>query len=156
MRAVAAMAAVLGVAAISQRTIAAPRAGESPHAYCARVGTDDTLRTPPRSLTPAIRRLFNLKGPNAPKTSYYRCAAGRLLVCWVGANLPCGKANTSRTLPGAAQWCRTHPNSDFIPMYVTGHDTIYSWRCIGDAAHAGALIGKLDGRGFFAEYWKKL
>lgn len=148
--------ALVGTMVGSRVGVAAPAARESPRAYCTRVGTDDTLRRPPRSLQGAIHRLFNVNGSDGRATSYYRCASGAVLLCNVGANLPCGKANTSRTLPAATQWCQTHPNSDFIPMYVTGHDTVYSWRCIGDAAHAGALIGKLDAHGFFAAYWKPL
>lgn len=134
--------------------IAAPAAHENARAYCARVGTDDALREPPRSLAPAIKRLFNIPGPHALKATYYRCDGGQVKVCWVGANLPCGKADGSKDLPAAAQWCQTHANSDFIPLYVTGHDSLYSWRCVGGKAVAGAPVGKLDDRGFFAEYWK--
>jgi hypothetical protein len=78
------------------------------------------------------------------------------MVCVVGANLPCGKANTSTALPAAEEWCRTNANAEFIPMYVTGHDTIYSWRCIGSAATTTGQTAKLDSRGFFADYWRKL
>lgn len=152
----AAIGAALGIAVLSHSTIAAPAAGESPRAYCARIGDDDTLRTPPPSLAPAMRRLFNIREPDALKSSYYRCAAGDVLVCWVGANLPCGKGDTSKELPAAAQWCKTHANSDFIPMYVTGHDTLYSWRCSSGEAKVGAPVGKLDARGFFAQYWKNV
>lgn len=95
---------------------------------------------------PAIGRLFDVNGPYVLKSNYYRCAGGAVLVCWVGAKLLYGKANTSKTLP-AAQWCATHANSDFIPMYVTGHDTLYSRRGAGGKAAAGAPVGKLDARG---------
>lgn len=149
-------ALLLGVATASQAGADAPGPGQSPQAYCAHAGTDDTLRRPPRALGPAIARLFDIKGSYALATTYYRCAGGAVLVCNVGANLPCGKANTEKTLPAATEWCDTHPNSDFIPMAVTGHDTLYTWRCIGHAAHAGAAVGKLDARGFFQQYWKKL
>jgi hypothetical protein len=154
--ALAAITSLLSLMTALQFGVAAPAPGQSPRAYCARVGNDDTLRRPPRSLGSAIHRLFDIRGSDALATTYYRCAGGSVLVCNVGANLPCGKANTAKTLPAATQWCDTHPNSDFIPMVVTGHDTLYSWRCIGHAAHAGAAVGKLDARGFFQEYWKKL
>jgi len=150
------IAVLLGVATAPQAGAAAPHAGQNPRAYCTRVGNDDTLRRPPRALGPAIARLFDIKGSYALATTYYRCAGGAVMLCNVGANLPCGKADTATTLPAATQWCDTHPNSDFIPMAVTGHDTPYSWRCIGHAAHAGAEVGKLDARGFFQQYWKKL
>ena len=152
----AAVALLLGVMAAPRFGVAAPGPGQNARAYCALAGNDDTLRRPPRALGAAIQRLFDIKGSYALATTYYRCAGGAVLLCNVGANLPCGKANTAKTLPAATQWCDTHPNSDFIPMVVTGHDTLYSWRCIGRAAHAGAMVGKLDARGFFAEYWKKL
>lgn len=135
---------------------AAPETHEAPDHYCARVGTDDTLRTPPASLGPTINRLFRISGRYALETSSYRCASGNVLICTVGANLPCGKANTSRTLPDVSQWCATHENADIIPMAVTGHDTLYEWRCAGRAATAGKPVGALDARGFFAEYWKRL
>ena len=147
------LVASLGVALAPRPSVAAPAKGESPRAYCARVGNDDALRTAPASLTPAIKRLFDLKG-NLATDAYYRCAEGRVLACWVGANIPCGKANTAKTMPAATEWCATHPDSDFIPMVVTGHDTPYSWRCVGHAAQAGAPMGKLDARGFFDENWK--
>ncbi len=51
------------------------------------------------------------------------------MACTVGANLNCGKADTRRDLPGATAWCRENPDSDFIPMFATGHETIYDWRC---------------------------
>ncbi|MGH6671829.1 MAG: hypothetical protein ACRECV_07630 [Xanthobacteraceae bacterium] len=155
-RAGAAMAAQFGAVAIVCSAVAAPAAHESPRAYCARAGTDDALRSPLASLGPAIHRLFNISGRYALTTTYYRCAKGDVLVCWVGANLPCGKANISKHLPAASQWCESHANSDFIPMYVTGHDTLYSWRCASRNAQAGAPVGKIGARGFFERYWKKV
>jgi len=138
----------------SHVAMAAPKSNESPHAYCARVGTDDTLRTPPPSLAPAIRRLFDVRGHYAPKAAYYRCAEGAVKVCFVGANLPCGKANTSKNLPAVARWCEMHPDTETIPLYVTGHDSLYSWHCIGSKAATGASRGALDAGGFFEQYWK--
>lgn len=136
--------------------VAAPAWHEAPRHYCARVGNDDTLRKPPRSLAADIHRLFNIGGEYALQTTHWRCAGGDVLVCAVGANLPCGEANTATVMPAATQWCRTHQNSDFIPMAVIGHDTVYSWRCAGRTAEPSAQTGKVDGRGFFAENWKKL
>lgn len=131
-------------------------ADRSPRRYCAQVGTDDTLRPTPPALAGAIGRLFHLSGNYALETTQYRCAGGKVLLCTVGANLPCGKADTSVDLPGANDWCRQNPNSDFIPMFVTGHDTIYAWHCDGDVAKPRKKIGTVDARGFFEEYWKVL
>ena len=146
--------ALFGAILSSRSGIAAPMAHENPRAYCARVGTDDTLRTPPPSLAPAIQRLFKIRRLNVPKGAHYRCAERAVKVCVVGANLPCGKANTSKNLPAVTRWCETHPDTESIPLYVTGHDSLYSWHCVGARAATGAPVGALDARGFFEEYWK--
>jgi len=134
--------------------IAAPAAQESPRAYCARVGTNDTLRTPPPALAPAINRLFAIRGGFTQRVAYYRCAEGAVKVCYVGANLPCGKVNTSKNLPAVARWCEMHPDREVIPLAVIGHDSLYSWHCVGAKAATGVPRGTLDARGFFAQYWK--
>jgi hypothetical protein len=119
--------------------------------------TDDEARPIPETLIPAAVRLFGLRAMPAEevrRSTVYRCAYGRVLVCNLGANLPCGKANTSRDLPAADAWCAENQGSDFIPMYITGHDTIYRWRCQGGQA---ATIGEplaVDQRGFISRYWK--
>jgi len=149
-----AILALFGAVLLSRAGLAAPASYESPRIYCVRVGTDDTLRTPPSSLAPAIRRLFNIRGSYAPKAAYYRCANGAVKVCFAGANLPCGKANTNKSLPAVARWCEMHPDTETIPLYVTGHDSLYSWHCVGAKAATGAPVGTLDARGFFEQYWK--
>jgi hypothetical protein len=141
------------VTAIGFVLLAAPAA--SADRLCS--GTDDTLRPIPDGLVPTATRLFHLEAmPGEPikRSTYYRCAAGRVLLCTTGANLPCGKGNASRDLPAAGEWCAGNPGASFIPMYVTGHDTIYRWRCNGrQAAIAGQPL-KLDRRGFIAKFWK--
>jgi hypothetical protein len=127
---------------------------ESP---CRNGATDDTPRPIPESLAPQAVQLFGLTAMQVEqvmRSTVYRCVAGRVLICNLGANLPCDKANTSRTLPEADAWCAEHPASDFIPMYVTGHDSIYRWRCQGARA---ATIGQpldVDPRGFISQLWK--
>lgn len=147
---------LLGVVVASGGASAATAPQASPRVYCARVGTDDTLRRPPRSLVPAIHRLFGIEGSYARATTYYRCAHGIVLLCTVGANLSCGKADAGTAMPAADQWCETHENSDFVPMVVTGHDTIYSWRCVGRRAEPGSKTGTVDDRGFLRQNWKTL
>jgi hypothetical protein len=68
--------------------------------------------------------------------------------------LPCDKANTSRDLPAADAWCAGNAGSDFIPMYVTGHDTIYRWHCNGTKAAISGEPLQVDRRGFIARLWK--
>ncbi|QAY95162.1 hypothetical protein CWB41_04975 [Methylovirgula ligni] len=128
----------------------------APRAYCAHIVNDDRLHPAPSSLAGAIKHLFNLSGAEAVQTTFYRCADGEVKLCNVGANLPCGKANLSKSLDGATAWCGDNPNSDFIPMVATGHDTIYNWRCVNGIATPGAPVAKVDSRGFFSEYWKPL
>ena len=78
------------------------------------------------------------------------------MACTVGANLNCGKADTRRDLPGATAWCRENPDSDFIPMFATGHETIYDWRCTKGQAVAGNKLVTVDPEGFVAENWKEI
>ena len=78
------------------------------------------------------------------------------MACTVGANLNCGKADMRRALPGAAAYCRENPDSTFIPMFATGHDTIYDWRCAGGKAVAGKMLLSVDPQGFVAGNWKPL
>jgi hypothetical protein len=78
---------------------------------------------------------------------------GRLLACFVGANLPCGKMNTARDNRGADEYCRANANTDVVPAFATGHDTIYSYRC---ASGRAVIVGRtfaLDARGFAAKLW---
>lgn len=135
---------------------AAPAAGEAPARFCAKAGNDDTPLPVPASLGPAIQELFHVGGKYALQSTLWRCAGGKVLLCNLGANLPCGKADTRTQLPGTRGWCRANPNADFIPMAVTGHDTIYAWRCANGVPKITGRVGKLDGRGFFAQYWKQL
>ena len=80
----------------------------------------------------------------------------RLLACAVGANLNCGKANKSRSLPGAREFCRSNPDADNIPMAATGHDTIYAWRCVGRRAVATKVVVTVDAQGYDAGNWKEI
>jgi hypothetical protein len=136
----------------------APARAETPTQICARVGTDDTLRPIPTSLAPAINTLFHASMPAqmALDLTVFRCADGHVLVCTAGANLPCGKANASRTSAGAAKWCRDNPSSAFVPAVATGHDTIYQWRCHNGRPEIVHQTSIVDSRGFAATYWKPL
>ena len=127
--------------------------------FCKPNANDDRLRPLPKSLVPQAMRLFALHGMTAEQVRHstvVRCGDGRLLACNAGANLSCGKANVSQTLPAGAAWCRQHPEADFIPAYVTGHDSIYRWRCTQGAPVAGEPVEPVDGRGFIARYWRPI
>ncbi|MBG0810034.1 hypothetical protein IY145_11660 [Methylosinus sp. H3A] len=138
-------------------TLAAPAAASAgPSAQLCAAGARSAPHEAPASLSPAIRRAFGLASDFPVGAAYYRCSGGRTLACVVGANLPCFKANKARSLPGATQYCRENPGSDFIPMVATGHDTIYEWKCVGKTARAGKQVAPLDGEGYFEENWKKV
>lgn len=153
----AALVLVALIVGIPGPAVAAARgAAETPRQHCRRVGNDDELRMIPAALAPVAGRLFGVARGYAAKMTYYRCADHDLLLCSVGANLPCGKANQDTQLRGADDWCRDNRNAAVIPMAVTGHDTIYEWKCVDGVAKPAREIGKVDGRGFFLEYWKKV
>jgi hypothetical protein len=135
--------------------IAGAALAEPPAALCKRVGTDDTLRAIPPSLVPQVGKVFDLPAEAAGQ-SYFRCAGGNVMVCTVGANLPCGKANTSRSLPSVNDYCRANPGAAFVPMVVTGHDTIFNWHCTGTAAVADGPAEQVDDRGFITRLWRAL
>ena len=74
----------------------------SPTAYCRQIETDDTLRSVPPSLVAVVVKLFRLEPmpvEQVRRPTYFRCSNHHVLVCNVGANLPCGKADTRGNLP---------------------------------------------------------
>lgn len=149
---------VLAAASLAGLAVGA-RAETSPQALCLAAATDDRLRPIPGSLVPAAVRLFHLQAMPAAqirRSTYFRCFERHVLVCNVGANLPCGKADTRRHLPAAEAWCAGHTGAAFIPMYVTGHDTVYAWRCDGPTAVIAKAIFEVDRRGFIRRFWKRV
>ena len=153
-RLVAAFAAIVVAACCAVRT---PHA-ETPAEMCAQAGTDDTLRPIPASLVPAVNALFHTEMPPdvAVRTTVFRCDGGRVLACGMGANLPCGKADTARVSVGGKAWCQEHRDAGFIPAYATGHATIFQWRCVGAEPEVVRQLLHVDPRGFVAEFWREL
>jgi hypothetical protein len=124
--------------------------------YCATgVGRHIAVRVPKR-LEQSVAAAFGISVDVARQGAFVRCANGKLMACFVGANLDCGKANTHRSLLGATAYCRDHPDADPIPMFATGHDTIYDWRCDGRHAVAGKTNRAVDALGYIAGNWKEL
>ena len=80
---------------------------------------------------------------------------GQVYACNFGANLPCSsKANTDKTpSPAMEDYCKANPDSEFIPMSVTGHSTIYSWHCVKDTPELLDQIAKVDAAGYLAQIW---
>jgi hypothetical protein len=135
--------------------LAVPASAASP-AYCA---SGAAMRAPvpvPKDLEAAVAKTFGLPVELVRRGAFVRCAGDKLLACAIGANLNCGKANTRRSLPDASEYCRAHPGADFIPMFATGHDTIYAWRCAGRRAVAGKALVTVDAHGYDAGNWREV
>jgi hypothetical protein len=110
----------------------------------------------PADLIGAVARKFRIDNDLARDVAFVRCVGPKLMGCYIGANLDCDKADKSRTLPGATEWCRKNPGSKIIPMSATGHDTIYEWSCNGRRAVAGPAMMTVDSRGYIADNWKEI
>jgi hypothetical protein len=150
------LAAIAGAVTISAQGTA--RAQDVP-ALCAMVTNDDRVRPIPITLIPVARELFSFSA-DAPdkyvqKSTSFRCTGGKVWLCNTGANLVCGKANTSRSSAGASDFCQQNPGSDVVPMAATGHDTIYEWTCAGNKAVISKQIETVDPRGFITDNWKQ-
>lgn len=130
-------------------------------AYCAAGGTvdaPDARYTGPQYPPAVIDGLAKASGhPVASGAAPWRCVNGDVWACTVGANLPCGKIDTSKTATDAMNgYCAANPDSPFIPAYVSGHDTAYEWSCDGAKAVAGRQVITVDARGFAQQYWYRL
>ena len=136
-----------------------------PFAYCAAVGTIDTpdarFNGPhmPDVLAQGLKKASGAAA-DAPMEmfttgAYWRCMDGKVYACTVGANLPCdAKANTDKTPTQAEKdFCQANPDSTFIPAAVTGHDTIYSWRCTQSQPAIDQQVFHVDKQGFIVEIW---
>lgn len=145
-----------------------PTTFTDPFAYCAAVGTVDipdaryTGLKIPDSVALGLNAALNLpEGTPAPpitQNSFWRCMDGKVYACTVGANLPCmDKANTDRTPTDEInQYCQENSNSDFIPMAVTGHNTLYEWSCRDGKPEVGKQLSEVDARGFLMNIWYEI
>ena len=136
-----------------------------PFAYCAAAGTTDTpdvRYTGPHMPDVVAQGLRKASGASADAPiemfttgAFWRCMDGKVYACTVGANLPCdSKANTDKTPTQAENdFCQANLASDFIPAYVTGHDTIYIWRCKAGKAEIDRQGFHVDKQGYIVEIW---
>jgi hypothetical protein len=127
-----------------------------PVPYCRAVGTIDKpdARYAGPKLPAWMAAKLGLEGSQGQMMEW-RCAGGEVLACLYGANIPCyGKADTSRAPTSAiAEFCRQNPGSDFVPMVVTGHDTVVSWACQGSDPVVTS-VGEVDSQGYARAYWQ--
>jgi hypothetical protein len=140
-------------------------AESGPAAQCVRVGNDDTIRGYDPALQAGLRRAYARLFPQAhtppddrafQAQAHVRCMDGRLLACFTGANLPCGRMNASRDNPGATAFCKADPQADVVPAFATGHDTVYAYRCVDGRPRVTGNTFQLDSRGFAASLWAPL
>jgi hypothetical protein len=137
-----------------------------PAAYCAAVGTIDkpdaryTGAPVPDAVINGFKKAAGLESSTEPmdmlrKTTIWRCMDGKGYACNFGANLQCdSKANTDRTASQAlVDYCKANPDSQVVPMSVTGHDTIYSWQCVKDTPQIVQQIAQVDKAGYLQTIW---
>jgi hypothetical protein len=155
------MRAVAGVVwAVALAPLCTPRVGPVFAAegarYCALGTVGHVAAQVPGKLAPLVGRTFGISAERARQSAYVRCVGGKLMACWIGANLDCGQADVHRSLLGGDAYCRENPGSDSIPMAATGHATIYDWRCEGRRAVAGKANRAVDAQGYIADNWKEV
>jgi hypothetical protein len=143
----------------------APVAFTDPFAYCSAVGNVDApdARFTGAKLPDAVTKglVAILKMPDTvpldtvARGTVWRCMAGKVYGCFVGANLPCSeKADLEKTpTTGMKDFCTANPASDFIPAAVTGRATVYEWRCTSGAPAVVKQVSEPDARGFLSKYW---
>ncbi len=137
-----------------------------PFAYCAAVGTIDkpdaryTGPQVPDAVINGFKKAAGLESSTEPmdmlrKSTIWRCMDNKVYACNFGANLPCdSKANTDKTPSQAIiDYCKANPDSQGIPMAVTGHDTIYSWQCVKDSPQIAQQVFQVDQAGYIQQIW---
>ena len=149
---VAAVFALIAVTIICATMSLAPASAE---AYCPNPAHGGPAKVP-SDLVSVVAKTFGIDSTVVASGAFVRCVGAKLLACAVGANLVCDKADQRRELPGATEWCRENPRSDSIPMFATGHATIYQWSCKRRRAVAGKAIVNVDAQGFIKENWKEM
>lgn len=141
---------------------------DSPYDYCKAVGTIDapgkeyTGPPVPESIAKALKKAWG-SPESAPLDSFirgtfWRCMDGKVYACNIGANIQCEeKADVSKDPTQAMKdYCKGNAGSDFIPMYVTGHSTIYEWRCDGTTPFAGKSFAEVDKQGYQTGMWYEI
>lgn len=143
------------------------QAYSDPFAYCAAVGTVDTPdarytgEALPESVLQAMVRAEVVTADTPleiQQHATWRCMEGAVWVCHFGANIPClDKANTDQT-PTAEmnKFCADDPAADNIPAAVTGHATVYAWKCSAGKPEIVRQVLNTDTQGYPVEFWYEL
>jgi hypothetical protein len=156
------IAPCLGRAPVVAAAVAGPLSAEPGlAAECAQVRNDDTVRPYDPSLRAGLLAAYGRLFPRARTPdeqalqagAHIRCMNGRLLGCFSGANMPCGKLNMAPDNQGAAAFCSASPNAEIVPAYATGEDAGFLYRCAGGQAEISGDTFLPDARGFAVELW---
>jgi hypothetical protein len=137
-----------------------------PFSYCAAVGTIDkpdasyTGVAVPDEIINGFKKAASLQDSTEPmemfkKTTIWRCMDKQVYVCNFGANLTCdSKADTNKDPTQAIlDYCTANSDAEFVPMNVTGHSTIYSWRCVKTTPTLLDQVAQVDAAGYLAQIW---
>lgn len=140
-----------------------------PYKYCANVGTIDKPDTRyvgekvPQIVIQSYLEVNNLTEAGQPlellqQTTVWRCMDGKVYGCNIGANLPCSsKANVSKVPTQAMKdYCEANLDSKLIPMAVTGHSTIFTWRCVREVPELLNQVDAVDSQGYMQRIWQEL
>jgi hypothetical protein len=151
-------AAVPTAATPAPAATATPARFSDPFAYCAAVGDIDapdarfTGVSVPAAIEDGMRRAG---GPT--NGLRWRCIGGQVYACGVGANLPCGPADTTpQPRPGLVAWCAENPDAATAPAVATGRETVYEWGCRGATPTIVRQVLTADARGFIAQFWRRI
>jgi hypothetical protein len=142
-------------AALIVAAVSPVKPGLAAGSYCPNPDHATPEKVPP-DLMGAVATTFQIDNDAVRNAAFVRCVGPKLIGCYIGANLDCYKAETSRSLPGATAWCRENPGSKIIPMSATGHDTIYQWSCKRHRAIAGKAVVTVDSQGYIANNWREI
>lgn len=137
-----------------------------PFSYCTAVSNIDapdaryTGAAVPDEVINGFKKAAGLESSTEPlemlqKTTIWRCMENKVYACNYGANLPCSsKANMDKTPSQAMKdYCQANPDSNSIPMSVTGHETIYSWKCAEVTPEVLTQIESVDSAGYIQQIW---
>jgi len=140
---------VVGTSALGARPA---RAAES---YCPNPSYQQPRKVP-ANLVARVAKALQIDAALVRGATFVRCAGATLMGCSIGANLVCGEADTRRQIPEATRWCHDNPEAKIVPMFATGHATIYEWSCVGRRAVPGKAVFAVDPGGYIAENWQTI
>jgi len=130
--------------------------------YCARAINDDSIRKTPKSIVKdMVKKQMPRLSDNqleaevaaVEESTVFRCMNGIVFVCNFGANIPCDARPDERsTRSDVSEYCISNPNDDPVPMALTGHSTIFHWKCIRGKPIV-TYQSRIDVRGFNQDIW---